>query len=187
MIGDVVASEESGSQGFACISNPGNDPGGKSYGKYQLSENTGTLTSFLRESGYSAKLPIDAEGTPGFDREWKYLAQHDEAFCKAQWSFINRHHYQPARDFADKLNIPNTPAIDEAIWSISVQHGRWRVILSDSCSYLPSNPSEADCINTLYEARSQYVTHIGLPRNILNSVLKRYVRERQLVLKMVKS
>lgn len=188
MIGDIVSKYESGNAGFGAVSTGHNDPGGASYGKYQLAMKTGTLSDFLRHTGYWTQLPIDKEGTQPFNKKWEELAATDPKFCDAQWQYIADTHYEPAHKFAvDTLGLPDTAAIDEAIWSISVQHGHWQFIIVSACNNLdPETATESDIINALYDSRVHYVMHIAIPQSTRNSLLHRYVEERQDVLHMIK-
>ncbi len=180
MIGDVVKKYESGDLGAAAISNDSNDPGGASYGAYQLSANTGTLSYFLKEMGYSKYFVGLIPGTRPFNEEWLAMC-HRQEFVDAQWQYICNTHYQPVRDYATALNVLDTPAINEALWSMAVQHGHAKqIVLSATADYTVNLKDETDTINTLYDARCDYVDSLGM-----GYLKKRYDLEVDDVLAMV--
>src|SRR3990167_4788365 len=121
-LGSVSQKYESGNAGPGMISSGRGDPGGVSYGTYQLASKTGTLNSFLRQSGYSKDFQGLSPGTSGFNQQWKKLAQ-DPKFAEAQHSYIKRTHYDRMRTKDDQLEYPDTDAVNEALWSMGVQHG----------------------------------------------------------------
>lgn len=175
-IGDHVAEFESGTRGVASISSGRGDPGGKSYGKYQLASKTGTLRAWLRGSRYKAHFSGVALASRAFDQIWLKLAnEQPEEFEYDQWQFIERTHYRPVRALADIFGIASTPSINEFLWSSSVQHSRKgnRRILSRVDNTL----NERRTLSALFESRKRYVRGIRLPRSTKQSVLNRYERE----------
>jgi len=127
-LGDSVKSFESGNRGVASVSSGVNDPGGVSYGTYQLSSNARTLQGFLNspEGGkYSAEFAGLKPGSVEFSEKWKALAARDpEGLHQAEKTFIYRTHYQPVISQAAEAGLDmNNPAIQDAVWSGAVQHG----------------------------------------------------------------
>lgn len=181
MLGDVTKKYESGRLGPNAISNDSSDPGGASYGTYQLSANTGTLKDFLSRMDYTADFQGLTPGTLAFNMRWHDCCK-DPDFCKAQWQYIYDTHYAPVRAYADTVSVLNTNAIDEAIWSISVQHGRADHIIYMATQLDSWDNNEVSQINALYDARCTYVKELGMAYLIKN----RYIYERQDVLNMVK-
>jgi len=98
-LGDSVKLFESGNRGVASVSSGVNDPGGVSYGTYQLSSNARTLQGFLNspEGGkYSAEFAGLKPGSVEFSEKWKALAARDpEGLHQAEKTLIYRTHYQP--------------------------------------------------------------------------------------------
>lgn len=129
-LGGVSERYESGGRGPGTVSTGAGDPGGVSYGVYQLSSNAGTLGAFLRNEGrqWAGELGTGIGGD-AFNAQWRAIAARDpQGFRDAQHAFIERTHYDPAvttvRD-ATGLDL-NTrhAAVREATWSSSVQHAR---------------------------------------------------------------
>ena len=178
-IGDVVKKYESGSSGPGTISTGKGDPGGKSYGTYQLSLNTGTLNAYLKSSKYKTKFSGMKLGSAKFDTMWKYLAASDtDSFNDDQHAFISRTHYKPARDYADTLNLPSTNAINEVIWSMSVQHGKVKTILKNVYDRADNTMTEREIVDLLYDERCAYIGRIGLSHNLIKNLLTRYKNEK---------
>ena len=69
MLGDVSAKYESGNGGAKTISSGTGDPGGVSYGSYQLASKTGTLEAFLKASGYNKDFAGLTPGTSLFNEK----------------------------------------------------------------------------------------------------------------------
>lgn len=179
-LGDLTKKYESGNLGPAAISNDPGDPGGASYGTYQLSANTGTLDSFLRHSGYLDAFVGLKSGTLDFNREWE-LECNDPKFVQAQHDFIQSRLYQPVRDYATIVSIMATTAINETIWSMAVQHGRAKHIIDMAATHESWDvQDETATINCLYDARCDYVDSLGM------SYLKiRYHSERKDILNAI--
>jgi hypothetical protein len=124
-LGQTSAWFESGRRGAGTISTGKGDKGGMSYGTYQLASKTGTLSEFLRWSGYDKDfqgLPITS---PQFNQEWKYLARVDPNFAKSQYEFIKSTHYDVQLRRLKSLGIDLTnrgPAVQDALWSTAVQY-----------------------------------------------------------------
>lgn len=146
-IGQTSEKFESGGRGAGTISSGRGDLGGKSYGTYQLSRETGTLAAFLSQTGYGAKLEeaarangaeisADAIAKRGarpkagdqkaFDEAWKTLAQNDPEFAAAQHNFIKETHYDPAMKALAGRGIDLSKrgkAVQDMLWSTAVQFG----------------------------------------------------------------
>lgn len=180
MLGDISAKYESGSKGYEAISKWSKDPGGSSYGKYQLSHLTGTLTAFLRESGYESQFEGMPVGGQEFDHKWVELAKNDTNFCEAQHEYIKRTKFEPIANHAYKeLKFPKCAAMDELLWSVSVQHGRWPVILQRAkrkCD--PQTMTHAEAIKRIMDERVLYVNNLTTIDSTVKAALnKRYKLE----------
>lgn len=180
MLGDATKVYESGTSGPGTISSGYNDAGGKSYGTYQLSTAAGQVLAFIDKEGYEDVFSGMEIGGQLFDSEWKKQAL-DPEFAQAQWNYIKTMHYDPCREYADTFPYLNTTAIDEALWSISVQHGGWKTILDRADSTISNLNDEKATINALYDARNAYVRSIGMGY-LIN---QRYISERQDILALV--
>jgi hypothetical protein len=173
--------------GVGTISTGKNDPGGKSYGIYQIASKTGTLASYVCQSDFKDNFKGVELASPDFDRIWKKLSTEKPVeFSKDQKRFIVRTHYKPAANVADGLGFDMTQdAVQEAIYSMSVQHGKYRTIITNAAR---SNPRAIkDQVEALYDARESYVRSLkGLPIVTKDAILNRFKSERKDVLKLVK-
>lgn len=177
MLGDISAKYESGKSGPGTISSGRGDPGGVSYGTHQLASKTGTLQRFLRESGYGDQFAGMSPGTQPFNAKWKELAQ-DSAFGDAQRNFIKKTHYDPLRQYASSRGIMDHPAVNEALFSMGVQHGGAKRIIDRAGITEDDDPSTA--IQKLYDARRSYVSGVGgLSSTMKQSLMRRYDSELQ--------
>lgn len=179
MLGSVTQKYESGNLGPKSISTGKGDPGGKSYGTYQLSLNTGTLRRFLNWSGFDKVFQGMLLASDKFDNTWIALCSTD-AFVLAQHEFIRETHYEPLRKYATVLDIPDHPAINEALWSMSIQHGKASKIVDKAHDMLKDVYTTKECIQCLYQARCDYVDALGMP-----NLKKRYASELKDVLGML--
>lgn len=187
-LGFISEKYESGSGRLnsGTIANTKGDPGGKSYGVYQLALNTGTLKRYLDWSKYGkrfADIPIAGEE---FDKTWKSLAESEhESFASDQRTYIRYSHYAPASRFAIQQGFDiNNRAIQEALFSISVQHGGYKRIIREA-RYRRKGLSIAQQINSLYDARESYVRGLNtLPDKIKLAIQARYLMERKEVLEL---
>ena len=191
-LGDVVAKYESGKKGVASISTGKGDPGGASYGKYQLASKTGTLQRYLKDSGYDKQFAGLQPGTPGFNAKWTELAQNDKAFATSQHDFIKKTHYDPAIRHAGKLGFNvNDARIQEAVWSGSIQHGGIKKILDQTAQSISNFAlaSPEDQIKAYYKTRGDYSAYYmrkngASADTIQNASYGRYSREMKDVLAM---
>ena len=184
-LGHISKYFESGRSGPGTISSGRGDPGGKSYGCHQLASKTGTLQAFLRRTRFAPEFKGLRPTSGPFDKKWKDIAKrYPKEFAEDQLLFIKKTHYDGVRGYANGLNIPNTQAINEALFSMGVQHGKAKGIIKRA--KIDANDSEAEIINKLYDAREDYVQRIRLPAGTKRSVLNRYKKERKMVLDLVK-
>ena len=117
---------ESGKAGAAAVSSGKGDNGGASYGTYQLSSKTGTLSKFLVSSGYGDQFAGLQPGSPEFAARWKQVANSDPQFAAAQHEFIRSTHYDPAMAGLKGAGLDLSArgaAVQDALWSTSVQFG----------------------------------------------------------------
>jgi hypothetical protein len=182
-LGSTSRKYESGRGGAGTVSSGRGDPGGASYGTYQLASKTGTLASFLKSSGYDKQFMGLKAGTKEFNDKWKEIARTDPKFGEAQHDFIKRTHYDPAARYAQSLGFDiNDKGIADAIWSASVQHGGVKTILRKAAASPGWNSLDnKGKIKRLYEVRTEYARNIlvknGASSEQISSVQKRYTRE----------
>jgi len=167
-LGAVTQKYESGRGGVATISGGVDDPGGVSYGKYQLSSKRGTMAKFLSSDEGKQFAPHFGNAAPGtaeFNAAYAELADGPQAkaFDAAQRAFIIRTHYKPAASKAAEMgfNVAD-PRVREALFSASVQHGKIGQVLqiaSDGGDVSHESPEQQ--VHRLYEARKQYVAGLS--------------------------
>ena len=148
------------------ISSGAGDPGGKSYGTYQLSSKAGTMEKFLNSpegQAFAQKYGLDPSqiGTAAFDAAYKNAVAGDkEGFAGAQEAFIKRTHYDPVARAAQEMGYDiSDPTIQKALFSQSVQHGLAgnKKILAAAMQQAGPNASTQDVLTSLYTARNQYI------------------------------
>lgn len=177
-LGGVSAKYESGGRGVGFVSSGQGDPGGPSYGVHQLSSKD-SMGAFLRsEEGkaYADRFGGARPGTPSFNRVYAEVAAEDpQGFAKAQKDFYTRTHYKPALEAAKRAGFDvDDRGVQEAIFSIGVQHGGAQKIINAASS----KGSVQEQIRALYGERSRYVAGLSdLPPDTKASVLNRYRSE----------
>jgi LysM repeat protein len=144
-LGTLSAKYETGGRGPGTVSTGAGDPGGVSYGSYQMATKMGTVARFVSQSGFKWTRDFQglAPGTAQFTAVWKRIAAEQTAdFQNAQHSYIKQTHYDllAAKIFADNAVDVNTRsrALQDVIWSTAVQHGGatpivGRAIMSMTC------------------------------------------------------
>ncbi|HSI16938.1 MAG TPA: hypothetical protein VK980_04155 [Sphingomonas sp.] len=171
-LGGLSATYETGGRGAGTVSNGKDDPGGISYGSYQMSTNKGTAAAFARSpefAAWSAEFGTSKPGTAEFTRHWQHAAATDPAgFQLAQHRFIARTHYDPAVAAtlaATGLDLDSrSKALRNVVWSTAVQHGKAPMLLIQAVNETNKTlqPQDADydgtLIDNIYKARIAYVT-----------------------------
>ena len=129
-LGELSAKYETGGRGPGTVSTGAGDPGGVSYGSYQMASKMGVPTRFVTQSGFPwlADFRDLQAGTAPFTACWKRIAAAEtEAFQRAQHAFIKKSHYDllAAKILNDDDLDVNTRcrALQDVVWSTAVQHG----------------------------------------------------------------
>ncbi|GGL11076.1 LysM peptidoglycan-binding domain-containing protein [Caulobacter rhizosphaerae] len=129
-LGALSERYETGGRGPGTVSSGAGDPGGVSYGSYQLAGNLGRPQQFLANEGraWAAEFGAASPGSASFTATWKAIAAREpEAFKAAQHAYIQRTHYdvQVAHvQAATRLDLATrSAALKDVAWSTSVQHG----------------------------------------------------------------
>ena len=177
----------------AAISTGEGDPGGASYGQYQLASGTGTLQAFFESPEgrpFATQFGDLEPGSERFNQIWREVATDERAgpaFQQAQQAFMERTHFGPALERAQRAGLDvSNPGVREAVVSMGTQHspaGNMQ-IMNDAMARLPQNATPDQVVDALYEARSSYVRNLpeegenGLPRQTKENILNRYSRER---------
>ncbi len=202
-LGTLSELYESGGRGPGTVSGGQGDPGGVSYGLYQLASRTGTAVAFLKDEGnrWAGELG-DRPGSQAFSSAWKAIAARDgEAFAAAQHAFIERTHYRPA--VCAVLARSNhdldarSDALRDAVWSTAVQHGSAARILTaavgdaDTMAARQAIEHDRACIQSIYRRRTAHVLAIAaksasaVRRTLTNVVERRYPAELAAALAML--
>ncbi len=194
---------ESGGRGAGAVSGGQGDPGGVSYGLYQLASRAGTAADFVKTEGAPWAEELSAiPGSPAFSAAWKAIAARAGAqFGNAQYAFIERSHYRPvvtAVRAASGHDLDARPdAVRDACWSAAVQHGAAAQLLigavADADAAYPRGTVAHDraTIEAAYRRRTAYVRAIArkssaaVRRTLMNVAEKRYPSELAVALAML--
>lgn len=126
-LGKLSEKYESSGRGPATVSTGKGDPGGVSYGSYQLASKIGRADQFV-----SKYYPNEFKGLKGgseeFTKKWKELAEKDpKGLHKNEHEFIKVTHYDPqvAKLKEDlKFDVAKrSAALRDVVWSSAVHHG----------------------------------------------------------------
>lgn len=140
-LGALSAKYETGGRGPGIVSTGSGDPGGVSYGSYQMATKMGVPAKFVTQPGFPWAKDFQglAPGTAQFTAVWKRIAadQTDE-FQKAQHGYIKKTHYDllAAKILSDDDLDVNTRshAVQDVVWSTAVQHGGATPIVHRACA-----------------------------------------------------
>ena len=126
-LGKLSEKYESGGRGPGTLSSGKGDPGGVSYGTYQLASKVGRADEFVKKY-YPDEFKGLKGGTEEFTKKWKGLAEKDPKGLRAnEHAFIKETHYDPqARRLEKDLKLDVTKrseAFRDVVWSVPVQHG----------------------------------------------------------------
>ena len=151
----------------ATVSTGLGDPGGKSYGAYQLSSKKGTATEYSNylnrtnpdlAKDFAGKKP----GTAEFDAAWKQAAARDpEGFLRSQHDFIKQSHYDPAAEGVKKstgLDVSQrSDALRDVMWSTAVQHrnGASGIVQKALAGRDPNTMTDNQIIDAIYAERGR--------------------------------
>ena len=183
-IGRLSEKYESGGRGPGTVSGGKDDPGGVSYGTYQLASRTGTVARFVETEGAAwADELSDTPGTATFSAAWRRIAEAEpDAFDDAQRAFIRRTHYEPvvkAVSAATGVNLDIFPdAVRDVAWSVAIQHGGAAKILIAAIGKTGAG-DPARLIEAIYAERTAYVLKVaGRYRGRQRALLENITRSR---------
>ena len=173
-LGRLSEKFESGGRGPGTVSSGHSDPGGVSYGIYQLASRSGTAARFVASDGarWSHEFANATSGSTAFSRCWRAIANREpKAFADAQHAFIERTHYRPAVSAVHeqtRLDLDSRhPAVRDVTWSVAVQHGGAVRILSGAVAKTDKKLGRSDpgydreLVEMIYGERTQYVLRIA--------------------------
>ena len=159
-LGKLSAKFETGGRGCGTVSGGVGDPGGVSYGSYQLASKLGRPEQFLAAEGkkWAAEFGAAKSGTPAFSATWKAIAAREPAaFQEAQHAYIKRTHYdvQIAKILAETgQNLDSrSSAVRNAIWSTAVQHGPTTDVVVKALG--GGKPDDRTLLNAIYAERGR--------------------------------
>lgn len=140
-LGTLSAKYETGGRGPGTVSTGAGDPGGVSYGSYQMASKMGTVQKFVQQAGFpwAQNFRNLTAGTADFTAMWKKIANSEtDAFQDAQHSYIKKTHYDllAAKILADdSLDVNSrSHALQDVVWSTAVQHGGATPIVHRACA-----------------------------------------------------
>ncbi|MGD9662714.1 MAG: hypothetical protein AB7U63_15720 [Porticoccaceae bacterium] len=176
-LGESVKQYESGKDGPSCISSD------NSYGSYQIiPSNIPKFLSLPETQKYAPAFAGLKPGSPAFNAKWKEIAAKDpDGLHQAEKAFIYRNLYLPMLEKAKQGGFDTSnPAIQDAIWSGSIQHGRFRTVIAwASANNRLKDKSPEEQIKELYASRTYYANFHNVKPE---SGEIRYVKELQSVL-----
>ena len=163
-LGSLSENWESSGKGPGVISTGKGDPGGASYGIYQLASKTGTLQNFLDNEGAQWSSQFDGleAGSNEFNSKWKDIAKTmPTEFRAAQHNFICRTHYQVQKEkiMSDiGMDIDKySDVLKDVLWSTAVQHGPGNNVFKNALKGKDlSKMSEKEIIEAIYTERGSY-------------------------------
>lgn len=122
-------------------------------------------------------------GTTEFDTQFKQIAStYPDALADSMFGARVKSAFLPAVDVASSLGFDvNDLGIQSALFSVSTNHGGYRIIIRDAADIFGGDMtgvSEANQIDAIYLARSNYVESLSsvTPAN-KNSLISRYNEE----------
>lgn len=158
-LGTLSAKYETGGRGPGTVSTGAGDPGGVSYGSYQMATKMGTVARFVGQPGFKWARDFQglAPGTAQFTAVWKRIAQEQTAaFQEAQHAYIKKTHYDPlAEKILNETGLDvntRSRALQDVVWSTAVQHGGATPIVCRACSSVSCDRSDPQYDELLIKA-----------------------------------
>jgi len=201
-LGELSAKYETGGRGPGVVSTGSGDPGGVSYGSYQMATKMGTVARFVGQLGFAWAKDFQGltPGTAPFTACWKRIALNETAaFQSAQHAFIKRSHYDllAAKILADDgLDVnKRSRALQDVVWSTAVQHGGATPIVHKAFANVKAKPTDPDfdkqLISAIYAERGRKKADGNLAYfsrsspSVQSGVSKRFRNEEQDALAML--
>jgi murein DD-endopeptidase MepM/ murein hydrolase activator NlpD len=166
VLGTLSAKFETGGKGPGTVSSGAGDPGGVSYGSYQMATKTGTVKRFVTQSDFPWRNEFQnlVPGTAGFTARWKEIAKNEPGkFQDEQHEFIKRTHFDllvAKVQNEDHFDITKrSHAVQDAVWSTAVQHGGNTPIIHRALANVNASPTDANfdrlLISAIYTERGK--------------------------------
>jgi hypothetical protein len=208
VLGGLSEKFESGGRGPAAISGGVGDPGGVSYGTYQLKSKPdgGSAETFVTQPDFPwrAEFAGLTPGSAAFSAKWRAIAgEAPNVFRDAERTFIKRMFYDPCcRKIAadDDVDVArHSHAFQDVIWSTAVQFGPNATIVHLAFNRMRAahtfEPAalgfDRNAIIAIYAERGRKDASGGLvhfphsSRAVQLSVARRFVEEEADALKML--
>ncbi len=207
-LGQTSEKFETGGRGPGTINNyqTSEDRGGASYGSYQFasflpaftpsgkarpSAKNSPVLSYLKTSKYSALFAGLEPATAAFDAKWREIASTDrEAFEKDQHDYTKKKYYDVlvANLQSKGLDLSSFgPAVQDLIWSTSVQFGPARTNIFTVPLEGKSKLTDTDIVNLVSQYKIQNVDTFfkSSGQAIIAGVRNRYQNEKNDLLTLV--
>ena len=193
-LGIISKKYETGGRGAGTVSSGKGDYGGVSYGSYQMASRGGqksTASQFIKNSKWSDQFEGMQAGTKEFSEKWKETAaENAEEFEKAQHEYIKETHFNPLANKVKEgtgLDVSKrSKALQEAIWSVSVQHGGNTGLVNKSLSGMDANAmNDKDILTAINKERTKETSSGELAyfesssTNVQAGLRKRFTNEHQ--------
>lgn len=193
-LGDTSRKYEVGPNGGpGTVSTGKGDRGGVSYGTYQLSSKTGTCAQFVKTMGYSEYFGKNQPGSPLFTALWIKAVQKFPKFGEDQHEFIRITHYQVQMDYLSGIGIDLTtrgPAVQDAVWSTSVQFGPATSLIEKSLRWKSVNKmNDEEIVTTIqdYKIANNSTLFKSSSDSVKKSTLNRAKNEKSDLIKLATS
>lgn len=197
VLGKLSEEFETSGRGPGTVSGGVGDPGGVSYGSYQLASKRNRPAEFLAAEGsrWAGEFGSAKQGTDAFTAVWKDIARRERtAFHDAQHDYIKRTHYdvQVAKVLA-KTGVDldkRSDAVRDAVWSTAVQHGPSTDVIIVAMK--GGAPTDRKLLEAIYAERGRVRADGKLARfprasaAVRAGVAKRFERELKDALAMLK-
>jgi hypothetical protein len=151
---------ESGGRGPGTVSTGEGDPGGVSYGSYQLASKVGRADAFVGQYYPTGFAGLKA-GTPEFTAKWMALAEKDAAgLHKNEHEYIKATHHDPqAKKLLAEIGFDvskRNRVIQDMVWSTAVQHGpNTDVIVAAVKGKKAADLTDAELLTAVYAERGR--------------------------------
>ncbi len=177
--------------GFISQGEKWGDPGGTSYGSYQLETKKGTMQEYLSGNDkYINELKKHKVNSQDFKNAWRRLAKEDSAgFEQSQFNFLASKPngaYEAIRYAAGLGWSVDNFALQSAIFATVNQSGGWKRGIFDKVGIKLGDTAEVQ-LNKLYDARAAYFKRLTTltPEIKRNIIQQRTVNERRDALKLL--
>ena len=207
-LGTLSSVYETGGKGTITVSSGVGDPGGVSYGAYQLTSkpNGGNVKRFINSAEFKWKSSFEnlTPGSAEYTTKWKSLVNlHGQNFTDIEHNYIKKTHFDiQIKKVKDKLNVDlrfHSHTLNDVIWSTSVQHGgRTSVVInainsiSDPCD--ETKYYDKKLIEAIYAERGKTNANGNLMRfprvtstSVISGLKKRFKNEKKEALKRLKN